>query len=183
MVKHFLFTREKNYILCLCVCWVLQLCLTLCEPMGCSPPGSSVNGQEYWSGLPCPPPGVFPDPGIEPASLVSPALAGRLFTTRATWEAPHLCLDGALKLLVLLAPVRAVTVVHFLFWTVLPSNIYISFFNMNLSDNVHWFFFPLVQRAYSPNQYLSLRSIEMLFYFTDYKEKHDFKKSHGYNGL
>ena len=31
--------------------------------------------QEYWSGLPCPP------PGIEPVSLVSPALAGRFFTT------------------------------------------------------------------------------------------------------
>ena len=40
--------------------------------------------QEYWSGLPCPPPGDLPDPGIEPASLMSPALAGRSFTT---WEA------------------------------------------------------------------------------------------------
>ena len=34
--------------------------------------------QEYWSGLPCSPPGDLPDPGIEP---VSPALAGRFFTT------------------------------------------------------------------------------------------------------
>ena len=34
--------------------------------------------QEYWSGLPCPPPGDFPNPGMEPASL---ALAGRFFTT------------------------------------------------------------------------------------------------------
>ena len=32
--------------------------------------------QEYWSGLPCPPPGDLPDPGIEPVSLMSPALAG-----------------------------------------------------------------------------------------------------------
>jgi len=32
--------------------------------------------QEYWSGLPCPPPGDLPDPGIKPASLMSPALAG-----------------------------------------------------------------------------------------------------------
>ena len=31
--------------------------------------------QEYWSGLPCPPPGGLPDPGIKPASLTSPALA------------------------------------------------------------------------------------------------------------
>ena len=35
--------------------------------------------QEYQSGLPCPPPGVLPDPGIEPASLMSPARAGELF--------------------------------------------------------------------------------------------------------
>ena len=31
--------------------------------------------QEYWSGLPCPPPGDLPDPGIEPVSLIYPALA------------------------------------------------------------------------------------------------------------
>ena len=43
--------------------------------------------QEYWSGLPCPPPGDFPDPGIELTSLTSPALAGGFFTTPATWEA------------------------------------------------------------------------------------------------
>ena len=44
--------------------------------------------QEYWSGLPWPPSGDPPNPEIEPASLMSPALAGRLFTTSATWEAP-----------------------------------------------------------------------------------------------
>ena len=43
--------------------------------------------QEYWSGLPCPPPGDLPNLGIEPTSLVSPALAGGFFTTSATWEA------------------------------------------------------------------------------------------------
>ena len=42
---------------------------------------------EYWSGLPCPPPGDLTDPGIGPKSLVSPALAGGFFTTSATWEA------------------------------------------------------------------------------------------------
>ena len=42
--------------------------------------------QEYWSGLPFPPLGNLPNPGIEPASLSSPALAGRFFTTSATWE-------------------------------------------------------------------------------------------------
>ena len=43
--------------------------------------------QEYWNGLPCPPLGDLPIPGIEPASLTSPALAGGFFTTSATWEA------------------------------------------------------------------------------------------------
>ena len=43
--------------------------------------------QEYWSGVPFPSPGDLPDPGIEPTSLASPALAGRFFTTIATWEA------------------------------------------------------------------------------------------------
>ena len=37
--------------------------------------------QEYWSGLPCPPSGVLPDPGTEPTSLASPTLAGGFFTT------------------------------------------------------------------------------------------------------
>ena len=43
--------------------------------------------QEYWSGLPCPSPGDLPNPGIEAGSLVSLALAGRFFTTSATWQA------------------------------------------------------------------------------------------------
>ena len=36
--------------------------------------------KEYWGGLPCPPPGGLPDPGIFPMSLMSPALAEGLFT-------------------------------------------------------------------------------------------------------
>ena len=63
---------------------------TLCNPMDCRPPGFSVHddspGQEYWSGLPCPPPESLPSrEGIEPAS---PALVGGVFTTSAPWEAP-----------------------------------------------------------------------------------------------
>ena len=42
--------------------------------------------QGYWSGLPCPSPGALPNPGIKPTSLMSPALAGRFFTTSATWD-------------------------------------------------------------------------------------------------
>ena len=46
--------------------------------------------QEYWSGLPFPPPGNLPDPVIEPMSLTSPALAGRFLYHWATWLLYHL---------------------------------------------------------------------------------------------
>ena len=55
----------------------LQSYLIRCDRMDCSLPGSSVHGilqAEYWSGLPCPPPGDLPDPGIELTSPVSTAL-------------------------------------------------------------------------------------------------------------
>ena len=76
--------RADDFV-CLCV-KVLQSCPTLCNPMECSP-SMGFSRLEYWSGLLCPPPGNLPDPGIEPTSLMSPALAGRFFTTSATWEA------------------------------------------------------------------------------------------------
>ena len=43
--------------------------------------------QEYWSGLPCPPPGDLSEPGIKSKSLTSPVLAGGFSTTSTTWEA------------------------------------------------------------------------------------------------
>ena len=46
--------------------------------------------KEYWSGLPGPPSGDLPNPAIKPLSLMSPALAGRFITTRATREARFL---------------------------------------------------------------------------------------------
>ena len=49
--------------------------------------------EEHWSGLPCPPPGDLPNPGIERVSFASPALAGRCFTPGATWEALVSCLS------------------------------------------------------------------------------------------
>ena len=55
----------------LCACSVSLLCLTLCDPMDGSLPGSSVQGfprQEYWSGLPFPSPGDLSDPWIEPGT-------------------------------------------------------------------------------------------------------------------
>ena len=50
------------------LCLVAQSCPILCNPTDCSPSHSSVHGfsrQEYWSGLPCPPPGDLPNPGIK----------------------------------------------------------------------------------------------------------------------
>ena len=56
--------------------------------VGCQAPLSMESPrQEYWSGLSFPPPGNLPDSGIEPTSLMSPALAGGFFITNATWEA------------------------------------------------------------------------------------------------
>ena len=45
-----------------------------------------VSRQGYWTGLPCPPPGNLPNPGIELASLTSSASADRFFTTKTPWE-------------------------------------------------------------------------------------------------
>ena len=60
------------YIYICCVCSVAQSCPTLCDPMDCSPPGSTgFSRQEYWSGLPFPPPRDLPDPVFEPMSPVS----------------------------------------------------------------------------------------------------------------
>ena len=48
----------------------------------------SLSHVQLWSGLPFPSPGHLPNPGVELASLMSPALAGGFFTTSTTWEAP-----------------------------------------------------------------------------------------------
>ena len=69
---------------------LFQSCPTLCDPLDCSLPGSSAHGvlqTKILGGLPCPPPGDLPDPGIEPESLTSPVLAGAFFTTSAPREA------------------------------------------------------------------------------------------------
>ena len=81
-------------------CWFYWLCAYMLShfshvwlfatpwTVACQTPLSmGFSRQEYWSGLPLAPQGDLPDPEIEPASLVSPALAGRFFTTSTTWEA------------------------------------------------------------------------------------------------
>ena len=52
-----------------------------------APLSMGFSRQEYWSRLPCPPPEDLPEPGMKPTSRMSPALAGRFFTTSTTWEA------------------------------------------------------------------------------------------------
>ena len=50
-----------------------------------APLSTGFSRQEYWSGLPCPPPGHPPDPGIKPGSLTSHLLTGGFFSTSTTW--------------------------------------------------------------------------------------------------
>ena len=77
------FTSWKN------CCSVVQSCPILCNPMTCSPPGTSVHGNspygEYWSGLPCPFPGNLPNPGMESRSLD----CRRTFYKLSQQESPH----------------------------------------------------------------------------------------------
>ena len=74
-IKKLWYINTMEYCMC---AKSLQLCLTLCDPMDVAwqaPLSTGFSRQEYWSGLPCPPPGDFPSPGIEPAPLaLSPAL-------------------------------------------------------------------------------------------------------------
>ena len=61
--------------------WLLAVPWTVaCQ----APQFMGFSRQEYWNGLPCPSPGDLSDPGIEPLSLASPALAGGFFTTSTT---------------------------------------------------------------------------------------------------
>ena len=85
-----------------CTLKSLQSCPTLCNPMDCSPPGSSVHGilqARILEWVPFPPLEESSRLRDQTTSLMSPALAGRFFTTRATWEARKI---GALFVLFLL---------------------------------------------------------------------------------
>ena len=84
---------QSNWLqVLLCYAKSLQSYLTLCDPGRLwivahqAPLSMEFSTQEYWSGLPCPPPGDLPNSGIKPASLTYPALAGRFFTTSTIWE-------------------------------------------------------------------------------------------------
>ena len=92
------FNKQRRYCVCVCVC--VCACTRVCvhaQLLSCfklfatswpvahqAPLSMGFSKQEYWSGLPFPPPGDLPDPGIKSTSLEAPALAGGFFTT-----APH----------------------------------------------------------------------------------------------
>ena len=77
----------KHRHACMLSCFTrARLFATLWTVAHQTPLSVGFSRQEYWSGLPCPPPGDLPDPGMEPVSLMSPALAGGFFTTSATSE-------------------------------------------------------------------------------------------------
>ena len=79
---------------CVCVCVYVLSCSVMSDsydPMAVAhqaPLSIGFTSQEYWSRLPFPPPGDLLDPGIEPTSLVFPALAGGFFTTVPPGKTP-----------------------------------------------------------------------------------------------
>ena len=78
-----------------CVWFFVTLWTLACQ----APLSVEFSRKEYWNGLPCPSPGYLPNPGVKPTSLVFPALAGRFFITRATWEALYLLISYLFTLL------------------------------------------------------------------------------------
>ena len=86
-----LFSTESKFLM-LCGTQVLQLCPTLCNPWTVAhqtPPSTGFSRQEYWSGLPCPPPVDLPDPGVDPGSpalQVDSSLSEPPGKPHALWE-------------------------------------------------------------------------------------------------
>ena len=89
---------------CVCVCVRararIQSCSTLCSPMDCSHQAHlfmEFFRQEYWSGLPFPFPGDYPNPGFEPTSVVSPVLKADSWSL-SHWESLMLTLENPSRL-------------------------------------------------------------------------------------
>ena len=108
---------------------VAKPCPTLCNAMDCSLPEQTplsmiFSRQEHWSGLPFPPPGDLPNPGIKSGS---PALAGGFFTAEPTWEAYSKNSSQILWVKLLSNPSRPTLSIHSLFshsvlWVKGPRN-------------------------------------------------------------
>ena len=125
------------------LCPVTQSRHTLCDPLDCSPPGSSIHEvfpERTLERLPFLPPGYLPHPGIEPTSSspVSPALAGRFFITvppiALTWKCLWLvynCFDTAGDLEVYIWSSKICHIVDWLFWNNIFSQAVRSFSSSN----------------------------------------------------
>ena len=75
-----------SWRLCVCMPSNVWLFAASWTPTCQAPLSMKFSRKEYWSRLPLPILGHLPDPGIKPVSLAPPAVAGRFFTTSATWE-------------------------------------------------------------------------------------------------
>ena len=87
--EHGFFLYVISYLLCFMLShfshvWLFATPWTLVHQ---APQSIALSQQEYWSGLPFPPAGGLPNPGIKSVSPASPALAGGFFTTGPPWEA------------------------------------------------------------------------------------------------
>ena len=87
-------TSAKLFLATVCGCVLshfsrARLFVTLWTVAHQIPLSMRFSGPEFWSGLPCPPPGGLPSLGTEPSSHVSPALAGMLFTTEPPGKPRH----------------------------------------------------------------------------------------------
>ena len=93
----------------------VQLCAALRMAAHQAPLSMAFSRQEYWDGLPYPPPGGFPNPGIKPASLTSLESASGFFTASATRQLwlPHIQLDCSIFLRLLPLPVTTMMNVQF----------------------------------------------------------------------
>ena len=89
--KLFVILEMPMCVLCMHVCVLscfshVRLFVTLRTVDHQAPLSMGFSRPEYWSGLPCPSPGDLSKPGIEPACLMSPALASECFTNSAIWR-------------------------------------------------------------------------------------------------
>ena len=83
-----------SYCVCVHACACAHAPTRLLSCVCQAPLSMGCPRQEYCSGLPFPPPGYLLDPGIEPVSLVSPALVGGFFINCTIWEThPHVILN------------------------------------------------------------------------------------------
>ena len=107
--------------------------------------------QEYCSGLPFPTLGDLPDPGIEPATLVSLALAGRFFTTSATWEAHFSLLVLSIDILQIFI-LLYITATHTYITITLSKYFYINLFLVNIQ----------CLHDHNPAQFSSVQSLNLI---------------------